>query len=108
MAPSCTFTLVDAPGASVTSRVRFVPLTANPSPLMRGKIVDRAYRRVTVPVSSVPSADGVVAIGEVAVSVVVSAESPVLVRVRSVTATSLSVMNFFSPTVRPGRAYTPE
>ena len=65
--------------------------------------VDSPYRRVTVPVSSVPSADGVVAIGEVALTVVVSAALPVFVSVRSVTATLLSVMNFFSATDRPGR-----
>jgi hypothetical protein len=96
-------TVADAPGSSVTSRVRLVPLTVNPSPLIRGKIVESAYRSATVPVSSVPSADGVVAIGDVAVRVVVTGASPVFVKVRSVTATSLSVMNFFSPTDRPAR-----
>jgi hypothetical protein len=58
---------------------------------------------VTVPVSSVPSADAVVAIGELAVRVVDTASVPVLVSVSSVTATLLSVMNFRSRTVSPVR-----
>jgi hypothetical protein len=42
-----------------------------------------------VPVSSVPSAEAVVAIGELATSVAVVASAPVLVMARSVTATLL-------------------
>ena len=61
---------------------------------------------VTVPVSSVPSADGVVAIGELAVTVVDTASVPVLVSVSSVTATLLSVMNFRSRTESPVRLKT--
>ncbi len=100
--------MTDAPGSRVTVRARFVPLTVKPSPLNRGKIVVSPYRMATTPASSVPSADGVVAIGEVAVTVVVAGELPVLVSVRSVIATLLSVMNFFSATLRSDRVKAAE
>ena len=58
-----------------------------------------------MPVSSAPSA--VVAIGDWTVSVLVTASVPVLVSVSSVTAVLLSVMNFFSATLRPSPVNAP-
>ena len=56
-------------------------------------IVVRPYRAVTVPVSSEPSAAGIVAIGELTMSVLVVGSVPVFVSVSTVTATFSWVMN---------------
>ena len=85
--------MTDSCGPSVTVRASVAPLAVIASPLSLGWSVVSAYRAGNVPVSSAPSADGVVATGELTVSVRVVGSAPVLVIVRMVIATFSWVMN---------------
>src|SRR4051812_38682649 len=84
--PIWTLTVVVAPAAIVTDRVRAPLAAAKPSPLSRGNIVVSPFLTVTWPVNSEPLPD--VAYGEATLRGKVADPVPVLVTARLSTATS--------------------
>src|SRR4051794_41032421 len=92
MKPIWTLTVVLAPAAKVTLRVRTPLAAVKPSPDNLGNIVVRLFLTARDPVRSVPLT--VVAYGEVTRNATVCDAVPVLVICRLSTATSFWVMNF--------------